>query len=68
MASRGARRTAGWLEDHRPIQRHLDLVPFQFDPRRDIVHDGNGGWRWNSDKPLLHAYVRDYFTGRREDG
>jgi len=39
-----------------------------FDPARDIAVDGQGCWRWNSAKPELHAYVRNYFALRLEDG
>ena len=49
-------------------ERHAPLRGFGYDPRHDIAHDGNGAWRWASDKPELHAYLRDYFVGRREDG
>jgi hypothetical protein len=48
--------------------RHERLAPFAFDPFTDIAVAENGAWRWNSDKPALHAYVRDYFRGRQEDG
>lgn len=58
----------GRLEDRWTRQRHLGLAPFRFDPRRDIALDDAGSWRWSSDKPGLHAYVREYFTARREDG
>ena len=36
--------------------------------RPDIALDDVGVWRWNSDKPAMHAYVRDYFAARKEDG
>ena len=50
-------------------QRHIDFARFKFDPYRDItVDDASGCWRWNSSKPAMHRYVRDYFTTRREDG
>lgn len=48
--------------------RHNRLGQFGFDPFTDITRDDQGCWRWNSDKPELHAYVRDYFASRREDG
>lgn len=48
--------------------RHRALSRFGFDPFTDIAVDEHGSWRWSSDKPELHAYVRDYFTSRREDG
>jgi hypothetical protein len=47
--------------------RNRQLQYFQFDPFTDIVVGENGCWRWASDKPQLHDYVRDYFVGRRED-
>jgi hypothetical protein len=58
----------GRSEDRRYRERNAGLRRFQFDPATDIALDANGAWRWNSDKPELHAYVRDYFAGRREDG
>ena len=58
----------GRLEDRRIRHRHLGLAPFRFDPAHDIAHDDAGCWRWSSDKPDLHAYVREYFAARREDG
>lgn len=48
--------------------RHNRLGQFDFDPFTDLALDERGCWRWNSDKPELHAYVRDYFASRREDG
>jgi hypothetical protein len=58
----------GRLEDRGTRQRHLGLGQFRFDPRHDIALDDAGCWRWSSDKPDLHAYVRQYFATRREDG
>ena len=58
----------GRLEDRGTRERHLGLGRFGFDPRRDIALDEVGCWRWSSDKPDLHAYVREYFAARREDG
>lgn len=48
--------------------RYLGLRPFQFDPCRDIEIDGNGVWKWNSEKPEMHQFVSEYFASRREDG
>jgi len=48
--------------------RHARLKPFAFSPARDIAISQEGAWRWNSDKPGLHACLEDYFQGRREDG
>ncbi|MGH9673934.1 MAG: hypothetical protein ACRD44_12200, partial [Bryobacteraceae bacterium] len=47
--------------------RHVDFARYDFDPGVDIAID-NGGWRWNSDKPEMHQFVRDYFSARMEDG
>jgi len=48
--------------------RHVGLRRFGFDPFVDIALDRRQLWRWNSDKPAMHAYVREYFEARREDG
>lgn len=44
--------------------RHAGLAGFGFDPARDVAVAPEGAWRWNSEKPSMHAYVRDYFTSR----
>jgi hypothetical protein len=49
-------------------QRNLELAKFDFNPATDIAPDCKGVWRWNSGKPALHEFVRDYFISRREDG
>ncbi len=38
-----------------------------FDPMTDIAPDGNGLWRWASEKPGMHDRIRRYFFERRED-
>ena len=48
--------------------RHKGLRAFQFDPFTDIATADTGVWRWNTDKPELHEYIRRYFISRREDG
>jgi hypothetical protein len=48
--------------------RQSGLRRFHFDPYEDIAVDASGCWRWSSDKPEMHRYVRDYFASRREDG
>jgi hypothetical protein len=58
----------GELRDRGYLPRHAILAEHRFDPYRDITLDGNGCWRWSSDKPELHAAVEDYFRQRREDG
>ena len=52
----------------RYLERHQDMVRFDFDPTRDIAISKSGPWRWASDKPELHSYLRDYFVSRQEDG
>ena len=47
-------------------ERHAGLEAFDFDPESDIAVDEQGCWRWNSDRPELHEYVRGYFD-RRDD-
>jgi hypothetical protein len=58
----------GELLDRRYMPRHEILTGHGFDPERDIAIDEHGSLRWSSDKPALHAAVRDYFRGRQEDG
>lgn len=58
----------GSMTARRYNQRHVDFARFDFDPRADIRIDAGGCWRWNSDKPAMHAFVTDYFAGRNEDG
>jgi hypothetical protein len=49
-------------------ERFTGLRQFGFDPFADIALNEHGAWQWNSDKPALHEYVRDYFRSRKEDG
>jgi hypothetical protein len=58
----------GTPQDRRYRNRNEKLEPFEFDPTIDIALEDNGVWRWNSDKPEMHAFVRGYFASRREDG
>jgi hypothetical protein len=58
----------GALTNRYARERHLDLARFDFDPENDIAPGAEGAWRWSSDKPQLHAYLRSYFAARREDG
>jgi hypothetical protein len=58
----------GALEDRRYHERHEGLRPYGFDPSADIAPDADGCWRWSSNKPEMHAYVRAYFEARDEDG
>jgi hypothetical protein len=58
----------GDLRDRQYPERHQHLRRYHFDPFQDIALADNQVWRWNSDKPLLHQFVRDYFASRKEDG
>ena len=58
----------GELADRGYEDRYGGLVSHSFDPFTDVTPQEGGPLRWSSDKPGLHAYVRQYFRGRREDG
>jgi len=58
----------GAMHNRRYRERHEGLQLFQFDPSLDVAVGGSGCWRWNSNKPAMHQYVRDYFGARDEDG
>lgn len=59
----------GEIRDRKYRGRHESLAAFDFNPERDVaIDDATGALRWNSDKPAMHAFVRDWFAGRREDG
>ena len=58
----------GELADRGGGARYQGLVPFDFDPGADIAITEAGCWRWATDKPDMHRYVRDYFAARKEDG
>lgn len=50
------------------LTRYRDLRPFAFDPDADLRLSPEGAWRWNTNKPAMHDFVRAYFHSRREDG
>lgn len=58
----------GELADRRAGERHAGLAAHAFDPQADIAFGRDGAWRWASNKPALHSYVRQYFGSRNEDG
>jgi hypothetical protein len=58
----------GDLNDRQYTVRQRGLLHAGFDPSTDIAVDATGCWRWSSDKPELHRYVRGYFAVRNEDG
>ena len=58
----------GDLANRQVNERHRRLAEFDFDPERDVAASESGCWRWSTDKPEMHAYLRAYFAARREDG
>jgi hypothetical protein len=58
----------GAMRDRHYQTRQQALERFQFDPFQDVAIAPGGCWRWNSDKPELHRYLKEYFAARREDG
>ncbi len=60
-----------WHGDHqnrRYSDRNVELISLGFDPRSDLRPSDSGAWDWNSDKPALHRWAREYFAHRKEDG
>jgi hypothetical protein len=57
----------GTVENRGYYSRHEGLARFGFDPAADLIADASGAWRWASDKPEMHGFLRDYFFARRED-
>jgi len=57
----------GALENRTGRERYYALARAGFDPCEDLEAGANGAWYWKSDKPELHAFVRDYFARRAED-
>ena len=58
----------GDISDRGTFDRHRRFAEFGFNPAQDIAVESSGCWRWNSDKPAMHQFVRDYFVSRYEDG
>jgi hypothetical protein len=50
------------------IERHLGLVPFEFDPATDLEVTDSGCLGWATDKSEMHDFVRSYFSSRTRDG
>jgi hypothetical protein len=48
----------GSLAGRRYRERFERFDQFDFDPRIDLATTPDGAWRWNSDKPDLHKFVR----------
>lgn len=66
----------GWLyhlwhgnKEDRLYDRRLQvLVEQDYDPVNDLrIDPTSGAFRWNSGKPELQRWCRDYFSARRED-
>ena len=57
----------GTLSNRRYIEKQQILNDHNFSVEEDIAIDENGLWKWNSDKPDLHAAVKDIFYTRHED-
>lgn len=58
----------GSIADRRYADRHVAFGRFDFDPTRDIAAQPSDAWRWNTDRPDMHAHVAAYFASRFEDG
>jgi hypothetical protein len=51
----------GDLVNRRYSNRHALFSKFEFDPYTDIALTEEGVWRWSSEKPEMHEYVRAHF-------
>ena len=58
----------GNLDDRGYTTRYVGLSEHDFNPYQDIRINDQGSLSWNSDKPKLHQFCRDYFRSRKEDG
>lgn len=57
----------GSMRNRRYIRRWQALSSHNYDPATDIQLDDNGLWAWASNKPQMHAKVREHFSLRQED-
>jgi len=57
----------GSPSDRQYKKRHVQLAEYDFNPHEDLRYGKDGCWRWASDKPGLHEYLREYFYSRKED-
>lgn len=48
----------GAPRSRRYARRFRGFERYAFDPARDLAPTPQGAWRWSSDKPQLHAFVR----------
>jgi len=58
----------GDMGDRMYYRRHGALAEYDFDPCTDITAGSDGCWKWSSPKRELHAYCRQFFENRFEDG
>ncbi|MCC5603385.1 hypothetical protein [Nostoc favosum] len=58
----------GDSKDRQHFERNIQLHFSNFDPENDITIDENGCWKWNSNKPYMHEWIKEYFSLRKEDG
>ncbi len=58
----------GELPKRGSLVRNRILAEFGYDPVADIAIGADGPWRWASDKPAMHDYLKAYFASRDEDG
>ena len=57
----------GEIADRQYEARHRQFERFDFNPCDDIVIAPSGAWRWRSNKPAMHSFIKTYFESRRED-
>jgi hypothetical protein len=57
----------GDLSRRKHRRRYREFAQHQFDPTTDIVVDARGAWRFGSDKPAMHQYLREYISSRERD-
>ncbi|MCZ7547686.1 MAG: hypothetical protein M5U11_00820 [Anaerolineales bacterium] len=50
------------------LERHESIRLLGYNPYTDLRIGKDGLWEWNSHKPELHAWARNYFKERKEDG
>ena len=50
------------------LERYGYLKEHDFDCTKDIAIGKDGLWHWATDKPNLHARVRQFFLDRKDDG
>ena len=58
----------GDLSNRQYKSRLEHFAKFDFNPYEDISTSPKQAWKWSSEKPEMHAFLRDYFARRHEDG